>query len=311
MSKFTAELMLPFDARREFVEAWGGQVRRVSFPTFEAEPAMTVTLRAGRTFPVFAIDGRLYASVRQGLPSEGLVTDLNRTVQRWAGAWGGAYEAARLTALETIIVVVNGIACEHIQEPFWKVSVDNGHRGDRPSQIRCTLSLYREPQSGIPPSESPTIAFPADRRADVDVCMTRLRERHPRSTLFRSDQRCDVHRPAVLQADTLTMSVRAVSRALVESAHRAIPILPRAAVEAWMGLRTVEKTGDPVAFARAATAFSALLRLPSAGDDPEAMKWKRRAHVQADLLALRLAAEPDLVRTDEIDLFAEASGPNP
>jgi hypothetical protein len=305
MNAVTISVTLPAHANREVVEAWGGQVRQMSLASFEAEPAMTVAFHAARAFPGFVIQGRFYASVRQGFPSEGSVdADVSRHAAGLAHWGSGSPSFARLLAMETNTIVVNGIPCEQVQEPFWNVSVDNSHRGDRPSQIRCNLSLHREFPRDIPPSESPRIAFPANRKADVDACMARLHELHPRSTLFPSGHCCEILRPDVLRGDTLAMSVSAVSRALVESTHRALPVLPRAAVEAWMGLRRLAAVNDPVAFARAAAAFSALLHLPPANVDPEALKWKRRAHVQADMLALRLAAEPDLAQVDELDLLA-------
>lgn len=299
-------------ARRELVEAFGGSTRELSLASVTAEPVMSASVHLNHEFGVFLLEGQFYAPIKQGLPSEGsLANDMNRYVGRFNHARPGSVVFERFLKLESAIVIVNGIPCEPVQEPFWVVNVDNSQRGGRPSQIRCELLMFREFPQAIPPSDPPRIAFSANRGADAQDLVARLHELHPRSTLIPIQNRCVVIDPSVLQADTLTLSVRALSRALLESAHRAIPILPRAALEAWMGLRGLVSAGDPVAFARAATTLSTQLRLRSSAEDQEAQRWKSRAQMLADLLALRLAAEPDLVRDDEIDLLAASDGPRP
>lgn len=295
-------------------DAWG-TTRRIEIPHIETDPAATVTFHPARPFPVYIADGRAYAPVRQGFPSHGSVeqdlsqyVDLAGRQRRFGSHW-----SYMLSAPELVLAVVNGTVCDVVAEPHWRISYHNAHRGDRPCQIRLDLSINRRFPRDLAPSDPPTIAFPAHRRPEAEALMARMLELHPRTSPFPSHFRCDVHRPGLLAFETLSASVGAVGRGLVASTHKALPALPRAALESWMALRRLPVSDDPreaAAFASAAAAFAPLLRLPPLVRDVETDKWLRRARVQADLLALRLAAEPDLVPEGSDDL-TEALGPRP
>lgn len=310
MSVVTVAIPCP-DICHHVVEGVWGRIRRVTMPRIETDPAMTISFY-GRSFHVFASDGKLYAPVRQGYQSEGSISaDFSRFLmsiphhadERWVRLISDTEEA---------LAVVNGIACEAVSEPYWSISFRSADKHDRPSQIRCDLSLKRDFPENIPPSEAPQIAFRVDGKADLDACMARLHELHPRTSLFPTANQCTVYRHKVLKADTFAMSVRAIAHGLVGAAHKALPVLPRAAVEVWMELRKMPVAGRGMAvdFARTAASFAALLRLPSGSVNREADKWRQRALVQADMLAVRLAVEPDLVQADEAD-FPEIDGPRP
>lgn len=311
MSEITIDIPCPDNALPIVRDAWKRR-RRVTMPQAETEPAMTISFY-GRPFHVFAVNGALYSPVRQAFAAErSVAADFSRFLTSVSGYLSEERTARLLATPEKVFAVVNDIACEAVSEPHWCMSFHNAHRGDRPSQIRCNLSLHRDFPENIAPSEAPCIAFRADRKADLEACMARLHELHPRSSLFPTGDQCTVYRPEILKADTLTMSIRAVARSLVGATHKALPALPRAAVESWMELRRMSVSGreDAIGFARVAASIASLLRLSSESSDEEVEKWRRRALAQADMLDVRLATEPDLVHAAEED-FLDTYGPQP
>ena len=309
MSRIDIEIPEPQYACRDVREAWP-RLRRVSLRTASARPAMIVSVHRG-PFPVFAIDGHFHAAVTQGeTPAGSIAGDLARHVSSLAHFGVGSWSFDRLSSMNENLVVVDGVVSERIYEPVWTASVANSHRNDRPAQIRCDLSIYRQFPFDQAPSDAPSVAFRADRKDDLDAFVARMRERHPYSTVFPARGRCQVLAPETLAADDFGLSVGAISRALVGSTHKALPLLPRAAVEIWTGMRRLAAGGAaPAEFARAADSLSPILRLPPLAADPEAEKWRRRAQVQADMLGVRLELEPQLA-PDADDILAH-QGPAP
>lgn len=206
-----------------------------------------------------------------------------------------------LDAPESMFSIIRGRPYRRTLEPMLGITIAH-HTDGRPPQIEASVVTGSVPPKPCAGSEHAKAFFRLDRRAEMDQVVAAFRAAWPNCSPPPRRRDFELHKDAEPRSDDTAISMAVALPAVLAAGHAILAHLPRGALDTWLSLRSTAKTGVPERAQMAEIAGDlgrfgdALATIKASGEDD--LKWLRRTRIHTQLLALRLAAEPDLIPPD-------------